>query len=144
MSKALEHPDYRIEGTNIVNYTKWSRENIPKPPHKYPIGTVVKTTLSATMNIEREGGKEICLGVKGSARLIVVGHHQDCDGTALYVLADKAIETPKTHSIVDGMKHRSFCNLVVNGYDEQSLKPTGEFVTCLTWKAFLAVMFAGS
>jgi hypothetical protein len=38
--------------------------------------------------------QEIVLGIKGKLKMIVVGHHRDCDGTPLYVLSFKPIGFP--------------------------------------------------
>lgn len=60
--KTLE--DYRIPGTNLLNFSAYSRENIPKLPHKHKVGDIVKYTA-------------VCE---------ITELHNDCDGTALYVL----------------------------------------------------------
>ena len=63
----LDNPRYRIPlqgGGYILNFTKWSRENEPKTPHKYKVGD----TLILTTEVE------------------VKSLHFDCDGTALYEL----------------------------------------------------------
>ena len=62
--KRLFSEDYRIDGTNMFNLSKWSRENIPKPPHKYKVGDIVTVTVTAE----------------------ITELHHDCDGTALYKL----------------------------------------------------------
>jgi len=64
MSKVLK--DYIIPGTNLINFTAYSHENIPKPPHKYKVGDTVKIT------IETE----------------ITELHFDCDGTPLYSLVN--------------------------------------------------------
>lgn len=33
--------DYRIPGTNLISFSQWSRENIPKPPHAIALGQIV-------------------------------------------------------------------------------------------------------
>lgn len=58
----IDDPRYRIEGTNMINFSKWSRENEPKPDHEYAEGDIVILTITAQ--------------VKKLTR--------DCDGTALY------------------------------------------------------------
>ena len=60
--KPMTHEDYQIPGTNMFNFSKWSRENIPKPPHKYKVGDCVTVTLTVE----------------------IFELHHDCDGTALY------------------------------------------------------------
>jgi len=37
---------------------------------------------------------DICLGIKGRLKMIVVGHHRDCDGTPLYILSFKPVGYP--------------------------------------------------
>lgn len=60
--KPMDHPDYRIPGTNAFNLSKWSRENEPKPPHTRQVGDVVVLTVVGE----------------------ITGLTFDCDGTALY------------------------------------------------------------
>lgn len=62
----IDDPRYRIEGTNMVSFSKWSRENIPKPDHQRQVGDVVVLTVTCE----------------------VVSLIRDCDGTALYVLSN--------------------------------------------------------
>ena len=56
-----EPEDYMIPGTNIVNFTAYSRENIPKEPPRFQVGD--KVVFSCETEIT-------CVG-------------QDCDGTVL-------------------------------------------------------------
>ena len=53
-----------LSGAKIFNFSKYSRENIPKPKPKYKVGDTV------ILKTERE--------------IVRVGH--DCDGTPLYEL----------------------------------------------------------
>jgi hypothetical protein len=53
---------YRIPGTNIFNFTAYSRENIPKPPPSLKVGD------------------KVCFCIE--TEITDVG--RDCDGTALY------------------------------------------------------------
>ena len=62
MEKPLDHEDYRIPGTNMSNFSKWSRENIPKAPPSLSTGDKVIFTLET--------------------EITKVG--EDCDGTTLY------------------------------------------------------------
>ena len=55
---------YRILGTNMFSFSRWSRENEPKPPPKYKVGDIVMLTRES--------------------KIVLVG--EDCDGTALYGL----------------------------------------------------------
>jgi hypothetical protein len=102
--KPLNHSDYLIEGTEILNFTKWSRENIPKPDHKIPVGTLVEVKFDSWF------GEGACWKVH--ARLWVVLHGRDCDGTPLYTLSrwrdpDFALQIKDTHG----------------GFSEESLTP---------------------
>lgn len=62
MRKPLDHEDYRIPGTNMFNFSKYSRENIPKDPPRLKVGDKVVFTLETEIS--------------------EVG--EDCDGTTLY------------------------------------------------------------
>lgn len=62
----IDDPRYRIEGTDMMNFSKWSRENEPKPDHQHQVGDVVVLNF-------------VCKITK----LV-----RDCDGTALYVLSN--------------------------------------------------------
>jgi hypothetical protein len=135
MSKKLE--DYRIPGTNVVSWSAYSRENIPKEPHKIPLGQVVSVKISHIYD------RVVCSGnyieLRGRARLYVVGHHFDCDGTALYILAAKAIAPPDDFS--SRMKWESVVRLWFNGYDEESMKPiAGVSDTVISWQQFCRIM----
>lgn len=60
--KPLDHPDYRVPGTNLINASKWSRENIPKPPPAFKVGDRVL------------------------AEVTVHKVYEDCDGTPLFAI----------------------------------------------------------
>lgn len=62
---SMDDPRYRIEGTDWINFSKWSRENIPKGDHAFKVGDVV--TLTVTVE--------------------VLSLQRDCDGTPLYELS---------------------------------------------------------
>jgi hypothetical protein len=62
--KPLTHPDYKIEGMNAYNFSKWKRENVPAPPARFKVGDKVVFTVETQ----------------------VVKVYQDCDGTPLYAL----------------------------------------------------------
>ena len=59
----LDNERYRIAGTNAFNFSQWSRENEPKPPHELKVGDKVVFTVETEIT-----------------ELV-----QDCDGTSLYV-----------------------------------------------------------
>ncbi|HEY0545300.1 MAG TPA: hypothetical protein VGC91_08000 [Pyrinomonadaceae bacterium] len=64
--KSLEHPDYNVPGTNVKNFSKWSKENIPKPPPKFKIGDRVIYSIATE----------------------IIEVYQDCDGSTLYSTID--------------------------------------------------------
>jgi len=64
--EAITDERYRILGTNAFNFSKWSRENEPKPPPKHKVGDVVRIT--------------------SIQEIISIG--KDCDGTVLYGLTN--------------------------------------------------------
>lgn len=68
---------------------KTVRENNTELTHKYPIGSLVKVSLSR----ESPGGSYI----KGEAVLYVIRHERDCDGTPLYGLG---LEDPAVPEMV--------------------------------------------
>lgn len=106
--KSLDHADYNIAGTNIQNFSKWSRENIPKPDHQIPIGTLVEVKFDEWF------GDGACWKVH--ARLWVVSHDRDCDGTPLYALSK--------HRDIDRHDKSTWAmGVLFCGYDEESLTP---------------------
>jgi hypothetical protein len=145
MSKPLDHPDYRVPGTDLLNLSKWSRENDPKPPHKFPIGQVVTVDFchdeddeddeGLVLNIEHSGEREVVIGIRGKATLIVVAHHFDCDGTALYHLAAQPIAPPELFG--ERMKWSSWVRFDVHGIGEESLTPIeGAILPVKPWDEF--------
>ena len=64
MMREMTDERYRIPGTNAINFSKWSRENDPKPPPSFKVGDVVRFAVET--------------------EVMVV--YSDCDGTALYTL----------------------------------------------------------
>lgn len=64
----IDDERYRIplpNGGYAINLSKWSRENVPKPPPKYKVGDVVIYTTETE----------------------IVQVYSDCDGTPLYQVA---------------------------------------------------------
>jgi hypothetical protein len=91
------HPDderYRIPGTNIQNFTAWSRENIRKGPPAYWVGWEVEVL---PWDDEDHG-----VGLPQRGRIERVG--PDCDLTPLYSI-------------------RFGNGTVVHGLGEDSLRP---------------------
>lgn len=62
--KSFDHEDYRIPGTNGFNLSKWSRENVSKPPPRYKVGDYVVIVVSYE----------------------ITQVYEDCDGTPIYEL----------------------------------------------------------
>ncbi|MGA2669976.1 MAG: hypothetical protein ABSF21_00945 [Dehalococcoidia bacterium] len=60
--KKFESEEYRIPGTNIYDWSKYSRENIVKSPPRFKVGDSVIFTIKTE----------------------VLRVYQDCDGTPLY------------------------------------------------------------
>lgn len=120
-----ELADYRIPGTNLVSWSAYSRDNIPKPAHDVPLGQVVWLEHGDEGNhgIERDADdREIVLTIQGREKLIVVGHGQDCDGTSLYHLAAKPIAIPNRHPIHDPM-YWLICRRVEQNISRESITP---------------------
>lgn len=110
------------------------------PQHKYPLGQVCELTLNGNSNlgIEHVDGKEICLKITGKAKLIVVGHLRDCDGSPLYALSDQPIafsHANKPGSIAKTFKYRQHCKFLTFNHHEASLKKIrGQFVP-IKWES---------
>lgn len=62
----MDDPRYKIPGTNMINFSKWSRENEEHPDHKFAVGDIVVLTITVEIS-----------------ELI-----RDCDGTPLYRFGD--------------------------------------------------------
>ena len=117
--------DYRVPGTNIVSWSAYSRANIPKPAHDVPLGQVVWLSHDegACHGIKRDAsGREIVLSVEGREKLIVVGHGQDCDGTAMYNLAAEPIAMPQRHLFNEPL-YSAVCRRVVINVVRESITP---------------------
>ena len=60
----LEDPRYKIEGTNLISFSKWARENTIYPDPQFKVGDEVTFTVDAE----------------------VTSVYKDCDGSTLYSL----------------------------------------------------------
>ena len=102
---------------------------LPVPLHKYALGEVVEVDIEISQP-RYEGGTEVSL--KGLCRLLVVGHLRDRDMRPLYILADLPVKYPLTGPTFaqDKLLYKYMATLVESGYDEASLRSTGEHV-CL-------------
>jgi hypothetical protein len=88
--------------------------------HLYPIGTLVD------IKYDRWFGDGAC--IKAEARLWVIGHHRDCDGSPLYILADKRKEMydalREGLGIEDTWYNKNLtCNVYEHSVGEESLTP---------------------
>lgn len=114
---------------------KTIRENNMEKIHKIPIGSVVDVELDECLDYEP--GTEYETFIRGKARLVVVAHNRDCDGTPLYSLAGRPILPPIDNRSIN---HRNFYNALVgyytNGYSEGSLSPVKDLVVEVrTWES---------
>ena len=88
--------------------------------HKIPVGTLVEVKLDSWY------GDGACM--KAHARLYVVTHNRDCDGTPLYCLSEKKREWFE-HFGIDFNSHSSmrqidvYCKFYDGGFAEESLTP---------------------
>jgi len=80
--KPLNHPDYRIERTRLYSFSRWSRENVPKPPPAHKVGDRVLVEL------------------------VVHKVYDDCDGTPLFAIGGRDIGTP-CPSLLHGYSNES-------------------------------------
>lgn len=106
--------------------------------HQIPIGAVVELEVEDLMEILNVDGKEVCIELKGSARLFVVDHTQDCDGSPLYYLAAKPIQPPK--GLADRIKYDGWVRYSSHGHGEESLTDTGIRVAVRTFDTFIRDM----
>jgi hypothetical protein len=88
--------------------------------HKYPVGTLVE------VKYDRWYGDGAC--AKVHARLWVVDYHRDCDGSPLYILADKTRDTYNYLRDSLGIKTAWYnknlmCEVYEHGIGEDSLTP---------------------
>jgi len=103
--------------------------------HKIPLGDVVECEVNgegcgAFSLVKGADGEQIVLGPLGKARMIVVMHTRDCDGTPLYTLGSYPVEYPATALMASQELnlYRIMARLVLHGYAEESLTPTGQSV----------------
>jgi hypothetical protein len=67
--------------------------------------------------------KEICTGIKGKVKLIVVGHYRDCDGTPLYVLSSDSIGYISGYeSVKQQTSYKRWVDLFITGISEDHLQ----------------------
>lgn len=93
-----------------------------KRKHNIPIGTLVEVKYDTWF------GNGACSKVH--ARLWVIDHNRDCDGTPLYTLADierEALETVFNISFESdshdwAINAKRWCNILTSGHSEDSLK----------------------
>jgi hypothetical protein len=95
----------------IESNGKTVRENNFDKEHKIPLRTLVEVEIKETYGENA--------WIKGIARLYVVTHGRDCDGTPLYGLAADLVawDAPWINDLV-----RRAISKYYGGYDEKSLK----------------------
>lgn len=107
------------------------RTNQNKSNHSIPIGSVVDLKWDhgcASLNIHKDReGKEVALSVNGTIRLIVVGHHRDCDGTPLYVLSDIPVKL-QDWTFREYMHYRMWSHFVTHGWSSGRLTGIGRTI----------------
>jgi len=105
-----------------------SSEPVEGAKHKYELGAVVAVDVEIS---EPGFSTSTEVSLKGTCRLIVVGHLRDCDNTPLYILSDLAVRYPLEEETFSQPKlvYRYLATLVESGYGEESLRPTGERVS---------------
>jgi len=125
--------------------------------HKIPLGQVVDVELDDTYQLfygedyvfpKREhdmlpemrstspgvkGDREIALGVKGTARLLIVGHTRDCDGEPLYACSDLRVKFGVDEKgINEVIAYRRWCAMLLMHRSESGLTVVeGEFIPLL-------------
>lgn len=91
---------------------KTIRENNMEVAHNIPIGTLCEVKYD-----EWFGGGA---GQKVHARMWVVSHNRDCDGTPLYALSPKRLEE---HLSLNTQIFNGAVNRIKAGFSEESLTP---------------------
>lgn len=114
MVKVINLSDLPADSNNPDGPT--IREKNLELKHNIPIDSLVEVKYDSWY------GDGAC--IKAHARLWVVGHHRDCDGTPLYILADKKIDTllhlaQYYHTSVDHLG--IYGNVYETGFSESSL-----------------------
>lgn len=97
--------EHEFEIGQVVILNTWGDE--------WCCGNVLKTS----------DGKEISTGIKGKVKLIVVGHHRDCDGTPLYMLSSDAIGFIPEHkeNIRQHHTYKKWVDFFIHAISEDSL-----------------------
>jgi len=103
---------------NNIDGPTIKEQNLQKK-HNIPIDTLVEIKYDTWF------GNGACSKVH--ARLWVIAHNRDCDGTSLYTLADK---TRYTLCLLDVnfnsdnwvFEAKKWCDIFTSGHDEESLK----------------------
>lgn len=124
MPEKIETPEDVKNGKVIIlnNLPEFRHDN---ETHKIQLGQVVDLTIDdgcASLNIHKDiNGNEVSLHIRGTVRLIVVGHHRDCDGTPLYILSDRPIGMGEW-TLIELMEYKKWCEFLTHGWPESALK----------------------
>jgi len=102
------------------------RENNAALKHKYELGAVVDVDVE----IWQPGYADTEVTLKGTCRLIVVGHIRDSDKTPMYILSDLPVRYPVEGEFFSRqvLVYNYLAALVQSGYEEARLRPTGMLV----------------
>jgi hypothetical protein len=121
----LTGPEITMLGDLIESNGRSVRENNAGVSHAYDLGTVVEVDVE--IDQPGHGKKSTEITLKGTCRLIVVGHIRDCDMTPLYILSDLPVRYPLDDLTFSQPKlvYRYLATLIESGYGEDSLRPTG-------------------
>ncbi len=104
-------------GDIIEKNGKTIRENNLSLNHNIPLGQVVEVEIETHSSLVVGD-----TGIKGMARLFVVKHDRDCDGTPLYGLSNYPITYHQNSFLSrEWQLYHSVC-MYFSGYSEESLK----------------------
>lgn len=122
----MNGPEMEVVANLVQANGRTARDNNAATQHKYALGAVVDVDVEIWQpGFDRSASTEVSL--KGTCRLIVVGHIRDCDMTPLYILSDLAVRYPLEGPAFTQSKmvYKYIATLVESGYGEENLRPTG-------------------
>jgi hypothetical protein len=127
------HATFVVLGDIIEENGRTIRENNLMVAHKFPLGTLVKIT--GKEHFDEHGDpdatdKPYLPPRPNGARLYVVEHLRDCDGTPLYRLSLIPVVYPHTNAFTqEALAYRAIAQFCGHGYGEDGLADTGHSVT---------------
>jgi len=118
--------------------------------HNIPVGAIVEIPNFNRFFEEQTTGRwpdtkaieGTQIEIEGRARLYIVGHTRDCDGTPLYMVSAAPIGFPS--SIPDRMKYALLARFSDSGYSEESLVDTGHRVEVQSFEGFIDSLRPGA